>query len=57
MRANPERYKVSRITIWIGAIAALTLRVGFEQSPTVAAIVLAAAVGIGLFIDLVIRKA
>ncbi len=35
----------------------MALRFGFDQTPTVAAIALAVAVGIGLFVDLVIRKA
>jgi hypothetical protein len=56
MRPNPTRYRASRIAIWIGAVAALALRYLANQTPTVAAIVLAVAVGIGLFIDLVIRK-
>ncbi len=57
MQPNPTRYKASRITIWIGAFAAMILRFGFDQTSTVAAIVFAVAVGIGLLIDLVFRKA
>jgi hypothetical protein len=57
MRPNPVRYKYTRYAIWVGAIVAVALRYLANQSATVAGIVLAVALGVGLLVDLVIRKA
>jgi membrane protein YdbS with pleckstrin-like domain len=56
MKPNLMRYKVTRITFWIGAIVALGLRyaTGGTTWPLIAIV---ASLAIGLVIDLVIRKA
>lgn len=57
MRPNLVKYKYSRRALWVGAILAMALRVVAGQPPLVAGIVLVVTLGVGLFVDLVIRKA
>ena len=56
MEPNLVRYKVTRIAFWIGATAALGLRIA-TKGTTWPIIMIVASLAIGLVIDLVIRKA
>lgn len=56
MEPNREQYSVTRIAVWVGAIAAVILRWALGLQPIWAIVSFAIALGIGLFVDLVLRK-
>jgi NADH:ubiquinone oxidoreductase subunit 6 (subunit J) len=61
MEPNREQYPVTRIAVWVGAIAAVILRAvilywDLQLQPIWAIVPFAIALGIGLFVDLVLRK-
>ncbi len=56
MKPNIVKYKYTRYAMWVGAIAALVLRFVVGEAPLIAIGTFAIALGVGLFIDLVIRR-
>ena len=57
MKPNIVKYRYTRYAMWIGAVAAMVLRFVIGQPPLIAIGAFAVVLGVGLFIDLVIRKA
>jgi hypothetical protein len=57
MKPNIIRYRYTRYSMWVGSFLAMGLRFVAGLPPAIAIGGFAVVLGIGLFIDLVIRKA